>query len=198
MEGSTLSIRRVLQRYDRAFHLDEPKTARSRRTIVLPRPVGAGLREHRSRQLSERLLAEPAWQGGECGDLVFTTETGEPLHGKTVTRRLQKLLSEAGMPRLRFHDLRHTAATLMLVMGVPLETIQETLGTLPSARRRTSMRTCCPRCSGRQLIGWASSCVVRRPSEARGYMRGYIGEFRPAGRHRRGADLNLESTHGPV
>lgn len=128
MEGSTLSIRRVLQRYDRAFHLDEPKTARSRRTIVLPRPVGAGLREHRSRQLSERLLAEPAWQGGECGDLVFTTETGEPLHGKTVTRRPQKLLSEASMPRLRFHDLRHTAATLMLVMGVPLETIQETLG----------------------------------------------------------------------
>ena len=62
LDTGALSVRRVLQRYGGAFHLDEPKTTRSRRTIKLPGPVSAALREHRTRQLEERLLAGSAWE----------------------------------------------------------------------------------------------------------------------------------------
>jgi integrase len=60
--------------------------------------------------------------------LVFANTTGGPLYGRYVTNTMKRLMNEAGLEPRRFHDLRHTSATLMLVMGVPLETIQETLG----------------------------------------------------------------------
>jgi len=126
--GQTLSIRRTLQRYDGSWHLDPPKTERSRRTIALPMPLVEMLRAQRSRQLEERLRAGPAWQGEEWGDLVFANEIGEPLSGTQLTRRFQAVLAALGLPRQRFHDLRHAAATFMLSEGVSLRTTMELLG----------------------------------------------------------------------
>ena len=60
--------------------------------------------------------------------LVFTGERGQPLYGPNVTRRFQNILEAAGLPRMRFHDLRHSCASLLLAQGVPLSTIQEVLG----------------------------------------------------------------------
>lgn len=59
---------------------------------------------------------------------VFTTAIGTPLDSRNVTKAFQSLLERVGLPRMRFHDLRHSAATLMLAEGVPPRVIMETLG----------------------------------------------------------------------
>ena len=59
---------------------------------------------------------------------MFANPTGEPLSGFSVTRQFRELLKKAGLPQMRFHDLRHGAATLLLALGVDLRTIMETLG----------------------------------------------------------------------
>jgi integrase len=61
-------------------------------------------------------------------DLVFTSRAGTPLNGINVTHRFQSVLRAAGLPRMRFHDLRHGAATVMLAAGVPERVVMEQLG----------------------------------------------------------------------
>jgi integrase len=107
------------------YRLEPPKTAKGRRTLPLPGMVTSALRDHRVRQLEERLAAGAAWQEW---DLVFTTTIGTPLDARNVSRAFTNLLDRAGLPRIRFHDLRHSAATLMLAQGVDARTIMETLG----------------------------------------------------------------------
>lgn len=97
--------------------LAEPKTATSRRTLRLGRSTSATLREQRRRQLEQRLAAGRRWR--DTGH-VFTTTVGTPLDGPTVTRAFQTALLEAGLPRQRFHDLRHATATLLLEAGEEL------------------------------------------------------------------------------
>ena len=123
-----MTIQRSLQRVDGAWCFPEPKTTRSRRTIPLPGPVTAALREHRARQLQERLRLGPAWQGEAWGDLVFADEAGGPLSGFHVSRRFKALLKLAGLPEMRYHDLRHGAASLMAAQGVPARVAMEILG----------------------------------------------------------------------
>ena len=67
------------------------------------------------------------WQGDAWG-LVFATETGTPLYGSWITKRFQRQLERAGLPRQRFHDLRHAAATFMLALDVPMRAVMEVLG----------------------------------------------------------------------
>lgn len=103
----------------------ELKTDASRRQIVVSVPVVAALRRHRTRQLEERLFFGPDWT--DTG-LVFTTGHGKPLHNSVVTHDFQDALERLGLPRLRFHDLRHTAATLLLAQGTHPKIVQEMLG----------------------------------------------------------------------
>ncbi|HYZ00202.1 MAG TPA: tyrosine-type recombinase/integrase [Candidatus Binatia bacterium] len=70
----------------------------------------------------------PAQLGLLEGDFVFTTLQGHPLDGGVVTRNLQRILADAGLPRLRFHDLRHCAASLLGAQGVPPRGVMEVLG----------------------------------------------------------------------
>jgi integrase len=83
------------------------------------------LREHRTRQLEEKILAGPNWQ--ESG-LVFTSRIGTPIDPRHVKRRLDPLLKKAGLPHYRVHDLRHFCASLLLAQGVPLKVVSEILG----------------------------------------------------------------------
>jgi integrase len=80
---------------------------------------------HRRRQLEERLFVGSRWRDS---GFVFTTSIGTPLDGPKVTRAFQRVLEKAGLPRIRFHDLRHSAASLMGAQGVPARVIMETLG----------------------------------------------------------------------
>ena len=126
--GALLTVQRSLQRVNGEWLSPEPKTPRSRRTLHLPGPVTAALREHRARQLVERLRLGAAWQGETWGDLVFTDEAGGPLSGFYVSRRFKALLAVAGLPPMRYHDLRHGAASLMAAQGVPARVAMEILG----------------------------------------------------------------------
>jgi integrase len=123
-EQQTLRIARNLQYVEGRFQFLEPKTKRSRRTIPLPPVVTEALRTHRVRQLEERLSA-PRW---DDPSLVFASSVGTPLEGVKVTRRLQRTLKQAGLPRQTFHDLRHAAASILAAQGVPARTAMEILG----------------------------------------------------------------------
>ena len=125
LERQELRVRHTLQRAGGQAVLAEPKTRKSRRTIPLPVSIARALRSHRTRQLEERLLAGDRWQPW---DLVFCTTIGTPLDSRNVTRQYHAHLEAAKIPRRRFHDLRHTAATLLLAQGVDIRTIMETLG----------------------------------------------------------------------
>jgi integrase len=125
LEGNTIQVHHALLRMGSKVQLVEPKTSRSRRRIALPASVGVLLREHRKAQLQARLWAGTRWQEG---DFVFTTSIGTPMDGADVTRRFQRLLAAAGLPRMRFHDLRHGAASLLLAQGVHARVVMEMLG----------------------------------------------------------------------
>jgi integrase len=92
---------------------------------MLPNIVADRLREHRDRQIAERLRAGERW---EDHDLIFPTRYGTPMHPENLSRSLHGLLARASLPRQRFHDLRHACASLLLAQGVSLKDVQETLG----------------------------------------------------------------------
>lgn len=121
----TLTIKFAMQRINKKLQLVEPKTEKSRRTLPLPDLLAATLKTHRKYQLADKLLAGKQWNET---NLVFTTNTGSPFDGSTIVHRLQKLLVDNGLPKYRFHDLRHSCASLLLSQGLPARTIMEILG----------------------------------------------------------------------
>ncbi|MGA8017179.1 MAG: site-specific integrase [Candidatus Dormiibacterota bacterium] len=126
LTAARLSIQQTLQRRrDGSLAVHEPKTHRSRRGVSLPAAVVEAVREHRRCQLEARLLAGNAW---EDPDLVFTDALGRPLSETRLRHAFHRLLREAGLPRIRLHDLRHTMATLMLAQGEHPKVVSERLG----------------------------------------------------------------------
>jgi integrase len=103
-----------------------PKGGKGRNAHLTPRAVEA-LRSHRARQNADRLAVGSAW---EEGDLIFPTRTGAPMRPSNLSDdHFKPLLERAGLPRsVRFHDLRHTAATLLLSRGVDIVSVQRLLG----------------------------------------------------------------------
>ena len=122
----TLSVRQSLQRINRQLVLTSLKTARSRRVIPLPNNVLNALKEHRDRQSFERKTKGAAWTNDL--NLVFTTPDGGPLDARAVVTQFKRYLSAAGLPNMRWHDMRHSCASLMLAKGIDARTIMETLG----------------------------------------------------------------------
>lgn len=126
LEGGRVVIRRALQRQRGAgLVLVDTKSASSRRTVHLSQTAIQALREHRLRQVQERLAAGPLWQDG---GLVFSNLSGGPLDPSRVNEAFKRALTTAGLPDVRLHDLRHSAASLLLADGVPTKVIQELLG----------------------------------------------------------------------
>jgi len=125
LEGAKLTVARTLVRHGGAFRMAEPKTDRSRRTIGLGTSTVLALRAHRIRQAQERLAGG---HGGPYAGLVFTTRQGAPIHSRSALKAFHRVLERAKLPTIRFHDLRHTAATLMLSQGLTLEDVKQVLG----------------------------------------------------------------------
>ncbi len=100
------------------------KSASSDRKVALPGFVADALKEHRRRQRNERMAA-PKWADQS---LVFATKIGTRIDGKNAWQWWNDLTVSAGVGKRRFHASRHTAATLMLNAGVPLEVVSKTLG----------------------------------------------------------------------
>jgi integrase len=126
LDDGTITVRKQLQRIGGKLILTDPKTRQSRRTIALPPVTVAALRRQRIAQLEERLHAGECWDGR--WELVFMTAHGTPLDARNVSRQFHKALDTAGLPPMRFHDLRHSAATLLMLQGVPARVVMETLG----------------------------------------------------------------------
>jgi integrase len=122
----SLTVRRSLARAAKGYALAEPKTARSRRTLELAPATVAALRRQKARQAELRLAAGDLWQNVDR--LVFTDTLGRSLQPASVSRAFADALARLGLPHVRFHDLRHGAASLLLAQGVPLKVVSETLG----------------------------------------------------------------------
>src|SRR5680860_1924129 len=125
-DGERLFVRRALQRQnEKGLVFIEPKTARSRRSIKLGKGAISALREHKRNQLTRRIALANQWHDQ---DLVFASDTGGPVDPSWQRELFKKALSDAGLPAIRFHDLRHTAATLLLSRGVHPKVVSEMLG----------------------------------------------------------------------
>jgi len=123
LENGTLQVHATLQQ---GGTLGEPKTAKARRQIDLPIVAIEPLRRHRIRQMKERIEAGPLW--GES-DFVFTNAVGRHIDPDNLRHRsFGPLLQRAALPNIRFHDLRHTAATVLMSLGTHPKVVQELLG----------------------------------------------------------------------
>ncbi len=125
MDAGTLQVRRTLSEALAGHLFEPPKNGKGRSVKLTARAVEA-LRNHLTRQIEEieRLGDRYRDQG-----LVFPSQVGTPMHAKNLTARSFKpLLKKAGLPDIRFHDLRHTFATLMLQNGEHPKVVQEMLG----------------------------------------------------------------------
>ena len=125
LEMGYLRVSKQLQRFNGKLQLVEPKTKHSRRTIAMPSTISRALAKHRSIQEVERQSAGVRWV--DTG-LVFTTSLGTGLEGTAITKDFHRKLELAGLPQRRFHDLRHSCATLLLVQGVSPRVVMDVLG----------------------------------------------------------------------
>ena len=126
LAAGAVQVRGSLQRTPEGLRILEPKTNQSRRRVLLSEVAVEALRRHRARQLEERLKVGPAW---EDNGLVFANQIGRPIGGDMVLKRsFRPLLRKANLPVIRFHDLRHTAATLLLERGIHPKIVSEMLG----------------------------------------------------------------------
>lgn len=125
LEAGRLAVTRAITTVNNQIIVTEPKTARSRRSIALDAATVARLREHRKAQAKTRLLMGPAH---EDQDLVMAEPDGSPIPPDRLTRQFDTELRKAGLPPIRFHDLRHTHATMALAAGVHPKVVSDRLG----------------------------------------------------------------------
>ncbi|HZP97808.1 MAG TPA: site-specific integrase [Candidatus Limnocylindria bacterium] len=177
-EARTMHVRHTLQRVRRkdrrvrgegeGLVLQPSKTRTSKQKLPMPEICVRALRAHRARQLEERLAAGLRWAGT---DFVFTTTAGKPLHAADVMdESFRPTCERAGIPYatrenlkgpleergLRFYDLRHSCASLLIAQGVPLKVIQEIL-------RHANIRTTSDRYTHLvpQIVGEALAAMDR-------------------------------------
>jgi integrase len=124
LEAGTLQIRRALSRARSGPLFEAPKSGKGRR-IRLSEKAIQSLRAHRKRQLEERMEKAGLW---EDQGLVFPSEVGTPLSPRNLQRAFKLRLRRAGLPDIRFHDLRHTCATILFSRNEHPKCVQELLG----------------------------------------------------------------------
>ena len=126
IDAKRLQVQQALQRQrEEGLVFVTPKTRQSRRTIVLSDRAVVALKSHLARQDDRRATAGCRWVEH---DLVFAGLTGGPLEPSKITLEFKRTLAAAGLPAIRFHDLRHTAATLLLSQNLHPKMVSEMLG----------------------------------------------------------------------
>ena len=126
LDLATLSVVETLhQLHNRQFVFRQPKSKKGRRLIALSSSLALLLREHKSKQeLDRMLLGKPLLPN----DLVFSNPDGSPLQPDGITKAFTRIVQSIGLHGVRFHDLRHTHATLMLWQGIHPKIVSERLG----------------------------------------------------------------------
>lgn len=125
LDVGRVSISETIVTVEGKVETSTPKTKHGSRSVALDAGTVRVMRAHRKRQVEERLAL-----GGyaEDRDLVFCGLDGRPLHPSDVSKRFDRLVRSSGLPRIRFHDLRHSHATLALQAGVHPKVVSERLG----------------------------------------------------------------------
>jgi len=124
--NQNIKVERQLERPDgKGIRFAPPKTKFGKRILALGTKTTEVIRDHYEHQHIERLTAGKKWT--EHG-LIFTNRLGGPIHPRNLLRDFKDLLKDAGLPEIRFHDLRHTSASLMLNRGIPLIVASRRLG----------------------------------------------------------------------
>ena len=118
-------IRHTLVRLNGEYIRDTPKTAGSKRRIVLPAYILDLLKEHRRRQILERFAAGTVWK---APDAVFTNATGNYMIGANLNAKLKRVCKAAGLPEIHLHSLRHTHASLLINSNITAKVISDRLG----------------------------------------------------------------------
>ena len=126
LDRARLSVRQALVLVGNEPALQEPKTAKGRRSIPLPPQTVAALKAHEAAQAQERLALGADYDNSR--DLVFRRPDGTCVHPSSLSRRFEALVRQTRLPEIRLHDLRHTFATLALQAGVPVKVVSEMRG----------------------------------------------------------------------
>ena len=124
-EHSMVFVHRTVARIAGGLIEGEPKTKSSRRHIMLPVVAIEALKRHQAQWERMKLTAADSWQDTGA---VFCERDGSLIYPDKVLRRFEKLLGQVGLPHMRFHDLRHSAATILLAIGVNPKEVQSRLG----------------------------------------------------------------------
>ncbi|QKW51059.1 tyrosine recombinase XerC [Streptomyces buecherae] len=127
LHDGVLTVRQTIQRVGGELLIAAPKTQRSARRVAVPDECVAALRARRAEQQGDRLAAGDKWKGG-ASDLVFMTKNGTPIEPRNLNRSFTALCDRANIRRVRFHDLRHTCASLLHEQGADARMIMEVLG----------------------------------------------------------------------
>lgn len=135
LQAAVLHVRQALERVKNhsptadgkktRLIFQDPKTQESRRSIPIPEDIVEELKRHKARQAEEKVLWGEAYE--DCG-LVFCRPQGTPLEPADFYKHFVRLVKQAGLPPVRFHDARHTFATVMLELGESPKTVQTMLG----------------------------------------------------------------------
>lgn len=154
------------QRVQTNADISETKSRAGRRVVGLPDELVQLLKLHQEEQDREREHACQLW---EEGGWVFTTETGHPVNPQTDYHAWRALLKRAGVRRARLHDARHTAATVLLVLGVPERTVMAIMGWSSTAMAARYQHVTDPiRLDVAQRVGvllWTAEETKQRPSD---------------------------------
>lgn len=127
LHDATLTVRQALQRVSGELLTVAPKTQRSARRIALPPECVTALRAQRAQQLADKRSAGENWKETSHG-LIFTTKHGTPIEPRNLNRSFEVLSKRAQIRKVRFHDLRHTCASLLHEQGADARMIMEVLG----------------------------------------------------------------------
>ena len=125
-DAVVLQIRHQLVRDKNGVHLVDLKTVGSRRTLHLSRPLVDILERHRVRQEAEELVRGKRWHNDH--ELIFTSNIGTPLDPDEFGKTVPKICVEAGLGHWSIHELRHSCASLLIAMEVPIEVVAEQMG----------------------------------------------------------------------
>lgn len=185
LEQGTVRVVRQLQAHRGAGLVEvAPKSAASRRTLMVDRATVGVLRRHRWRQQKEAEEHDRVW---DRGGYVFTAVGGGVLAPERLSRLFRKLNTASGLPPVRLHDLRHGAATLALAAGVELKVVQAMLGHASIVLTADTYSSVLPQVA-REAAERTASLVLRDAGRVRRQVRGRPGQRGsvpvPPGTHR--------------
>jgi integrase len=127
LDKGTIQVKQTISYANQEYIIKEPKTKNSVRTVTIPESIIPEIKKYKSVWNRDRLQAGDLWEGGVY-QFLFTSWDGKPLYPSSVGTWWRRFIKKHGLKYIRFHDLRHTSATLLINSGVHAKIISTRLG----------------------------------------------------------------------